>query len=105
MLLRPGFLDLCEKWRQAASNDRSLLLDVCDGRIWQEFMFVGGAAFLANSYSLAFILNIDWFQPYKHGQYSVGVMYLAIMNLPLSIRLKRENIILLGLIPGPKEPP
>ncbi len=96
MLLRPGFLDLCEKWRQAASSDRSLLLDVCDGiyRIWQEFMVV-----------LAFIVNIDWFQPYKHRQYSVGVMHLAIMNLPRNIRLKRENIILLGLIPGPKEPP
>ena len=31
-------------------------------------------------------------------------MYLAIMNLPHNIRYKRENIIILGLIPGPKEP-
>ena len=28
--------------------------------------------------SIAFMLNIDWFQTYKHRVYSIGVMYLAI---------------------------
>ena len=51
------------------------------------------------------MLNIDWFQPFKHRVYSVGVMYLVFMNLPRNIRFKRENIVLLGLIPGPSEPP
>ena len=50
------------------------------------------------------MLNIDWFQPFKHRVYSIGVMYLAIMNLPRSVRFKRENIIIVGLIPGPSEP-
>ena len=31
-------------------------------------------------------------------------MYLTIMNLPRTIRFKQENVILIGLIPGPKEP-
>ena len=35
----------------------------------------------------------------------MGVIYLAIMNLPRAIRFKRENIILIGVIPGPSEPP
>ena len=43
-------------------------------------------------------------QPFKHRIYSVGVIYLAIMNLPRNIRFKRENIIIVGLLPGPKEP-
>ena len=51
------------------------------------------------------MLNIDWFQPFKHRVYSVGFMYLVFMNLPRSIRFKRENVVLLGLIPGPSEPP
>lgn len=105
LLLRPGFLDLCERWRQSVSADRTVLLDVYDGKMWQEFMVVSGVPFLAKKYSLAFMLNIDWFQPYKHRTYSIGVMYLSIMNLPRNIRFKRENIILLGLIPGPQEPP
>lgn len=36
--------------------------------------------------------------------YSVGVIYLVILNLPRSIRYKRENVILFGVIPGPSEP-
>ena len=75
------------------------------GRLWKEFLLFNGLPFLAAKYSLAFMLNIDWFQPFKHRTYSVGVMYLSIMNLPRRIRFKRENIILLGLIPGPSEPP
>ncbi len=50
------------------------------------------------------MLNIDWFQPFTHTIYSVGVIYLTIMNLPRQIRTKRENIILIGIIPGPNEP-
>ena len=37
-------------------------------------------------------------------EYSVGAIYLIIQNLPRAVRYKRENIILVGLIPGPKEP-
>ena len=33
-----------------------------------------------------------------------GVIYIVIINLPRSIRFKRENVILCGIIPGPIEP-
>ena len=49
------------------------------------------------------MLNCDWFQPYWHTQYSVGVLYLTILNLPRSIRFKPENV-KAGIIPGPSEP-
>ena len=51
------------------------------------------------------MLNIDWFQPYKLTDSSVGALYITIMNLPYKQRFKRENVILLGIIPGPCEPP
>ena len=35
---------------------------------------------------------------------SVGVIYLVILNLPRKIRFKPENIIIVGAIPGPREP-
>lgn len=50
------------------------------------------------------MLNVDSFRPYKHTAYSVGVMYLAVQNLPHTLRFKPENIIVVGTIPGPHEP-
>ena len=49
-------------------------------------------------------LNIDWFQPYQHVKFSVGRIYCVILNLPRRIRYKQENVLLIGLTPGPKEP-
>ena len=50
------------------------------------------------------MLNCDWFQPYHQTQYSVGVIYLVVLNLPRDLRFKPENVIVAGIIPGPKEP-
>lgn len=49
-------------------------------------------------------MNADWFQPFKNTEYSLGVIYLAITNIPWEIRFKWENIIECGIIPCPKEP-
>lgn len=50
------------------------------------------------------MLNCDWFQPYSHTQFSIGVLYLAVQNLPRELRFQRENIFVVGIIPGPSEP-
>ena len=50
------------------------------------------------------MLNLDWFQPYDLSTYSVGVLYLVILNLPRAIRFKPENVLIAGVILGPKEP-
>ena len=99
---RPGFAASCEHWRTRASSD--VLRDVYDGKIWQEFLTYKGQPFLESEYNLALTLNMDFFQPYKHLTYSVGVIYGVVLNLPRNIRYKRENVILIGVIPGPEEP-
>ena len=48
-------------------------------------------------------MNVDWFSPFKHTPYSAGAVYLSVMNLPRSKRFVKENMILVGLIPGPNE--
>ena len=45
------------------------------------------------------MLNFDFFQPFKHGKYLVGVFYITSMDLPRSIRFKPENVILVGAVP------
>ena len=33
-----------------------------------------------------------------------GVLYMVILNLPHAIRFKPENVLIVGIIPGPSEP-
>ena len=61
--------------------------------------------FLSATLCYGLMLSVDWFQPYDHFTYSIGVIYLVIMNLPRAYRYKRQNIIRVGIIPGPSEPP
>ena len=42
---------------------------------------------------------------FTHIEYSVGAIYLTVQNLPRNERYKEENIILVGLLPGPSKPP
>ena len=59
---------------------------------------------LCSSHFWSYAKYIDWFQPFKFSLYFVCAIYLTIMNLPRTQRFKRQNIILLGIIPGPSEP-
>ena len=98
-LLRPGFLDSCDHWK--CRNAGGILQDVYECRIWHKFLDVLDASTFT---CLALTLNVDWFQPYENTCASVGVIYLTILNLPCSVRYKRQNIFLVGVIPGPSEP-
>ena len=60
--------------------------------------------FFSSQYRLGLLINIDWFQPYKHIQYSVGAIYIAILNFPRALRYRRENMIPVGVIPSPHKP-
>jgi hypothetical protein len=79
------------------------LEDIYDGKVWNDFLVYDSKPFLSDEYTFAFILNIDWFQPFKHVQYSVGAIYLCVLNLPCHIRYKQEFVILVGIMPGPHE--
>ena len=48
---------------------------------------------------IGFALNLDWFNPCKHIQYSVGVIYLTLLNLPRHIRFHEDNTFVVGIIP------
>jgi hypothetical protein len=104
VLQRPNIEKWCEEWRYTQRKEDSYSY-VYDGRIWQDFMNYNGSPFLSEPNNLALMLNKDFFQPYKHLKgHSVGAIYCIIMNLPRAIRYKQENVLLIGLIPGPKEP-
>lgn len=104
MVNREGFEDLCESWRNRNVPDE-VLMDVYEDNVWK--CFNGGKyEFFTSKRNYGIMLNIDWFQPFKHTNYSVGAIYLTILNLPRIERFKEKNVILVGLIPDMKsEPP
>lgn len=102
LVQRKDFFQVAQHWRERSkfiSDD--LMGDIYDGRVWKGLEELG---YFDSMYNLAVTLNIDWFQPYSRVTDSVGVIYLSILNLPHHIRYKQENVILVGIIPGPKEP-
>ena len=105
LINKPGFMENCEKWRSRSTQlPENVLGDCYEGRVWKEFQFVDGEPFLAAPNSFGLMLNVDWFQPTLHGSDSIGVIYMVVMNLPREERFKPENLIVVGIIPGPKEP-
>ena len=104
-LKRPNFEETCEQWRNR-QTDEQLYGDVYDGKVWKSFQRWSNRDFLSLPRSYSLMLNVDWFQPFKHRKdVSVGVLYMVIMNLPRSERFKRENVIIVGIIPAlSKEP-
>ena len=103
LFLRPDLKKKFELWRKRVRVPE-FYCDIYDGVVWQILKTVHGRPFLQLPNNLGFILNIDWFSPFKHIEYSIGVIYLVISNLPRSLRYKLENIIIVGILPGPNEP-
>ena len=82
--LRPGFLHACDQWRQTKKEDQTLLLDVYDGEMWSKLNSPdSNENFFAQKGSLGFILNIDWFEPFKH-----ICSRSHVSNLPRHIRFR-----------------
>ena len=105
VLSRKGVISACESWRRRAlSVPGTHLGDVYDGRVWQDFNSPSGHNFLTSPLSYLLTLNVDWFQPFSHLEYSVGAIYITIQNLPRSERFKEQNVLMVGVLPGPSEP-
>ena len=104
-LNRPGFDNFCSQWKSNSNRD-SIYKDniMFDGQVWKDFKVYNGVPFLSEPFTYGLMLNVDLFKLCKHTKYSLGAIYVTIMNLPRMLRFRHENFILIGLIPGPKEP-
>ena len=89
---------LAEKWRNR-DVPSDMLFDIYDGNVWKDFTKSERAS--PNDHFVLLMLNIDWFEPFHDANYSCGAIYLTINNLPRSERFKKENVILVGVMPGP----
>ena len=105
LVMKPKFLQKCEHWRERAFKlPPEILADIYEGRVWKSLNFVEHRPFLALPNNLCLALNIDWFNPFDETPYSAGAIYLTVLNLPRTERYKIDNMILIGIMPGPHEP-
>ena len=102
---RPEFENQINEWRQRGSHE-DMMFDVYDAAMWTKISDCDNPnmPFVEHRRSLLLTLNVDWFQPFTRSDYSCGAIYLTVNNLPRTIRFKTENVILVGLMPGPNEP-
>ena len=83
LVQQPRILQLLDHWK-TRNIPHGVMCDVYDGAVWR--LFIDDH----NALTLAFLLNVDWFQPYKHVAYSVGAIYITILNLPRQLRNRRK---------------
>ena len=108
MYRREGFERSLRHWADRP-NFHSILTDIYDGQVWKTFKEASDQNSpnffrpeVADS-NLGLMINLDWFQPYEGTVHSTGVIYAAIYNLPRDMRFRRENMLILGILPGPNE--
>ena len=79
--------------------------DIYDGRMWKEFRDPEKQEnFFTDKRHFGEMLNLNQFNPFENKEHSVGVIYLSILNLPRTESFEFENSLIIGIIPGPKEP-
>lgn len=90
MLSRPGIEEAMD--RGTMMNEKYRMWDIKDGTVMQEILGADGKPFL------------DGGNKTSGKKKSVGSIAMGLLNLPPSLRYKPENMYLVGIIPGPREP-
>ncbi|CAI2190553.1 17918_t:CDS:2 [Funneliformis geosporum] len=91
-------------------DDTELITDIYDVEIWKTFSSQidtpDSSRFCTSETAdshLGIMINLDLFQPFDSLAYSCGIIYGIICNLPREVQFKKENILILGLLSGPKK--
>lgn len=112
MLSRPDFKVHADRDVFANSqNADTELSDIWDGKIFREFKGPDGKPFVqpgSKEGRYVFSLCMDGVNPFimkeAGKKVSVCAIYMVLLNLPVNVRYRVENMFLVGIIPGPREP-
>ncbi len=106
---RTGFAADIEQWR-TRNIPAGFMADVYDSAMWERLQSltlpdgVTTVPLLSKKYQLALSLSVDWFGQFIHTKHSSAPLFLSIQNLPRRRRFLLTNIIMAGMLPGPREP-
>lgn len=110
LLSRPGMETAIQQSRERVHGD--IVEDIMSADGVQAIKGPDDAPFLsggqANELRLLWALSVDFFNAHHNKiagkTYPVGCILLSCIQLPPDMRKKTENLYLVGLIPGPREP-
>ncbi|POW08127.1 hypothetical protein PSTT_07764 [Puccinia striiformis] len=93
---------------RSAYDDSLEMLDIHDSPVWRDFCGADGKQFTANSGNVTFSMFTDGINPHGNrvgGKHiSVTFIIMVCLSLPVALRYRPENIFLVGIAPGPREP-
>lgn len=111
LLSRPHIESYLEKTSVESSkpyDSCSELHDIYQSRLWKEFVGPDGKKFTANPSHLTFALFVDAINPLGNKQsghhMSITFVILVCLSLPPDVRHCPENVFVVGIAPGPREP-
>lgn len=95
---RPDLVNLLA-YPQTRVREAGKIADIQDGEAWK------ASPILGKKWNLGLALNADGMAIFgKTVSYSVWPIFVSILNFPPKIRSRTENLILVGLYPGPTAP-
>ncbi|KAI7955141.1 hypothetical protein MJO28_005541 [Puccinia striiformis f. sp. tritici] len=109
-LSRPGIEDLLDQSLVASQEDYNpaRVRDIHESFQWKNFQGTDGRPFTAQSGNLSFGMFIDGINPYGNKQAgkhaSITFIVLVCLTLPITHCFLPQNIYLVSIAPGPKEP-
>ena len=71
LIKHPGFVAKLEHWRNREPEENSWS-DIYDGQVWKDFNSDKFSNFLRNKRCCGVMLNMDFFEPYKHVKNHMG---------------------------------
>lgn len=83
--------------RANADNPEGIVTDFWDGQLFKDLR---GKGFFGDVRDIALAFSTDGLQLFKIGTYDVWPLLALIINLPPTERIQKDNMVLLGLIPG-----
>jgi hypothetical protein len=108
---RPGIEDGLEKVANLANvpfDPAYKATDIHHSSLWKRFLGPDGTQYTKKSENLTFGIFVDGINPYGNKQAgkhaSITFIVMVCYSLPLELRYQPQNIFVVGIAPGPKEP-
>ncbi|KAL4258273.1 hypothetical protein AB1N83_009184 [Pleurotus pulmonarius] len=112
ILAVPGMEEVLEGWR-SKHRTAGVLTDIFDGDVCKTLPAPDGSTFFANplppgveELRIGLTLGVDWFSYLRSlisPSHSSCPMSFVIANLPHFLKYRTANVMLVGIMPGPKE--
>ena len=101
----PSVSEMIQSHSSYLKENTGTVFDIQQSRAWKK-AYSSDGIFEGDARGLSLALCADGVNPFhgNHVQYSMCPIVLALLNLPRHIRYRFSNLLLVGIIPGPKEP-